>query len=210
MADYQTIASGDTVNAALLTKAVNNFTCAQNVCAGAAAPASPIAYQLWWDTTTAASPILKVRNSTNSAWITLMPNGGATYGGITATTGCSPVYINGIGAGTVNNILFTAPASSFVITDVKIISDTATTASDGSNNYTFQIGNVTAGVNLRSSAKSTNGADIAANTTYSLGLDQNLTIASGDVLRLVTVKTGAPTSLSSARIIAQVNWQIAA
>ena len=114
----------------------------------------------------------------------------------------------GIAAGTTYELLFVAPAAGTVISDVKIISDTATTGSDGSNNYTFQVANVTQTLNLRSAAKSTNGAEIAANTIYALALDQNLTITTSDVLRLVMVKTGSPTSLATAKIIAQVNWKV--
>lgn len=116
------------------------------------------------------------------------------------------VSIDGISA-TANFPLIAAP-SAIIISDVKIISDTATTGSDGSNNYTFQVANVTGAVNLRSAAKSTNGAEIAANTIYAVGLDQNLTLATSDVLRLVVTKTGSPTSLSSAKVIVQVNYKV--
>lgn len=117
------------------------------------------------------------------------------------------IAVAGISA-SVNIPLIAAP-SAITISDIKIISDTATTGSDGSNLYTFQIENVTAANNLKASAKSTNGADISANTVYAIGVDQNLTLATGNVLRLVVVKTGSPTSLASAKIMVQVNYTVA-
>lgn len=117
------------------------------------------------------------------------------------------IAVDGISA-TVNIPLIAAP-SAITISDVKIISDTATSGSDGSNLYTFQVANVTAGNNLKVSAKSTNGAEISANTVYAIGVDQNLTLATGNVLRLVVTKTGSPTSLASAKIIVQVNYTVA-
>lgn len=117
------------------------------------------------------------------------------------------VSVDGIAA-TVNIPLIAAP-SAITISDVKIISDTATTGSGAGDNYTFQIENVTAANNLKASAKSTNGAEISANTIYAIGLDQNLTLTTGNVLRLVVTKTGSPTSLASAKIMVQVNYTVA-
>lgn len=116
------------------------------------------------------------------------------------------VSVDGLSA-TVNVPLIAAP-SAIIISDVKIICDTTTTASNGTDNWTFQIANVTAGNNLKATAKTTNGAEITANTTYALGLDQNLTLATSDVLRLVVTKNNSPTVLSSAKIQVQVNYKV--
>ena len=243
MADIQTIVNTDTVNAALLTKSVNNFAALQNLFASASAPSSPVAFQLWLDTSTTPDS-LKMRNAANSAWVTILADvttagggllpltggtmtGNISFGGTVKATNLAngtasadsvhkgqvdgrilivTASIDGIAA-SVNVPLIAAP-SALVISDCVIISDTATTGSDGSNNYTFQVANVTAGNNLRASAKSTNGAEIAANTTYALGLDQDLTLATSDVLRLVVTKTGSPASLSAAKIVAQVNYKV--
>ncbi len=86
MSTITTIASTDTLSASRSTLN-SNFSALQNVFASGTAPTSPVAYQLWWDTTTAASPILKVRDSTNASWITLIPNGGATNGAMLPLAG---------------------------------------------------------------------------------------------------------------------------
>lgn len=128
---------------------------------------------------------------------------------IDALTLVATVYIDGISA-TSNHVLWVAPAACTIV-DVKLVSGTTTAASDGSNNYTFNVRNVTQAEDLRSSAKSTNGAEITLEVSYPLVLDQNLNgIAAGDVLRLTVVKTGTPTSLSTARIVAVVIYKLSA
>ena len=42
-----------------------------SVSSGSSAPGTTYAYQIWLDTTTAAAPIIKQRNSANNAWITI-------------------------------------------------------------------------------------------------------------------------------------------
>lgn len=128
-------------------------------------------------------------------------------GQVDARVLCCVFSIAGISA-TATYLLNAGTSASFVVSDVKIISDTATTGSDGSNKYDFQVVNVTQSNNLLSAAKSTNGAEISANTVYSLGVDQNATIAANDVLRLSVTKTGSPTSLASAQIRVQVNYKV--
>lgn len=98
---------------------------------------------------------------------------------------------------------------SVVITAIYLASDTATSASDGTNHYTFQVTNVTAGNTLCSAAKDTNGAEIAVNTAYSLGVNQNLTIAANAALRLDIVKGGVPVSaLTTARLVCTVYYKV--
>lgn len=192
MADYQTIVATDTVNAALLTRAVNNFLCAQNLCAGATAPASPIAGQLWLDTS--GSPrVLKIRNSANSAWITIIPDADTTGGGLERIISV-PVLIGTLSA-TDNKYLWIAGPGTVTISDVVLVTE-AGIASSGTDYWTFQVRNLTASVNLRSSAKSTNGAAITADTAYALGLDQNLSPSSGAVLQLQCTKAGSAGNLT--------------
>lgn len=117
------------------------------------------------------------------------------------------VSVDGLSA-TVNVPLIAAP-SAIIISDVKIICDTTTSGSSaGVTEWGFQVANVTAGNNLKAATKVTSGTEITANTTYALGLDQNLTLATSDVLRLVVTKTGSPTSLTSAKIQVQVNYKV--
>lgn len=96
-----------------------------------------------------------------------------------------------------NKYLAAAGTGTWTITDVLIISETGVT-SDASNLWTFNVRNLTASVNLRSAAKSTNGAAITADTAYALGLDQNLSPTSADVLQLQMTKTGSPNPLTEA------------
>ena len=88
------------------------------------------------------------------------------------------------------------------------VSDTATAASDAGNKYDFQVANLTQTNNLLASAKSTNGAEIAANTVYDLGPDQNRQVAANDVLELQITKTGAPTDLSGAEVAVVVEYDL--
>lgn len=233
MADISSLSNSILVSA--IPAAVNaNVSALQNLFASSVAPASPVAYQLWWDTTTAASPILKVRNSANSAWITVIPNGGATAGGFLALTGgtmsaaiaMGSSKITGLANGTasgdaVNKGQVDARVRTLVIpvgtlsvsdnkyvalgmpactvVDAFLVSELGV-ASSGTDIWTFQVRNLTAAVNLRSSAKSTNGSAITADTQYALGLDQNLTIAAGDVLQFQATKAASPNNLQELAI----------
>lgn len=192
MADIQTIGSSDTVNAALLTKSVNNFSALQSNFAGASAPASPVAGQ-WWLDTSGSPRVLKIRNAANSAWITVVPNADTTGGWLDRIIAL-PVPIGTLSA-TDNKYLHICGPGTTTISDVLIVSETGVT-SDVTNYWTFQVRNVTAAVNLRSAAKSTNGAAITADTVYALGLDQNLTPASGDVLQLQATKNASAGNLT--------------
>ena len=60
---------------------------------------------------------------------------------------------------------------------------------------------------LLSSAKTTSGAEIAANTEYNLGTlnATNLYLAAGDTLRIQVTKNGTPTDLSGAKIVFQAH-----
>ncbi len=192
MADIQTIGSSDTVNAALLTKAVNNFAVIQNNFAGSSAPASPIAGQ-WWLDTSGSPRVLKMRNAANSAWITVIPNADTTGGGLERIIAV-PVLIGTLTT-TDNKYLHICGPGTTTISDVVLVTE-ASISSSGVNFWTFNVRNLTAGVNLRSAVKSTNGAAITADTAYALGLDQNLTPASGAVLQLQTTITAAPGNLT--------------
>ena len=70
MADITTINTTDTLTA---TRAVlnSNFAALQNLFASGTAPASPVAFQLWLDTSTTPDT-LKMRNAANSAWVTII------------------------------------------------------------------------------------------------------------------------------------------
>jgi hypothetical protein len=143
--------------------------------------------------------------------ITGLGNGSASTdavnkGQVDARLAAAPVTVSI--TGTANSLLWIAPAAC-TISDVLLVSSAATSGSNASNNWSFNVRNVTQSENLRSAGKSTNGAEIAAETAYALALDQNLTgIAQNDVLRLDVTQTGSPTSLSAARVVAVIRYSV--
>ena len=120
----------------------------------------------------------------------------------------APIFLPVGLAATTNYPMCAGSGASFVISDVTVISDTTTSGSTGGANWGFQVRNVTQSLNLRSATKTTNGAEMTANTVYNLGLDQNLTIAAGDVLQFQVTMTGVPTVLATANIIVQVKYKV--
>lgn len=143
--------------------------------------------------------------------ITNLANGSASTdavnkGQVDARLAAAPVTVSI--TGTANSLVWVAPAAC-TISDVLLVSSAATSGSNASNNWSFNVRNVTQSENLRSAGKSTNGAEIAAETAYALALDQNLTgIAQNDVLRLDVTQTGSPTSLSAARVVAVIRYSV--
>lgn len=115
------------------------------------------------------------------------------------------VRIGGLAASD-DRFLFVVPPGAATIGQVTIVSDTATVGSDGANNWTFQVRNLTAANDLLSAVKTTNGAEIPADAVYDLGPDQNLSPSANDVLELQIVKTLAPTDLTAAEISAFIEW----
>ena len=241
MADITSLSGSGTLSADRST--INsNFAALQNLFASASAPASPVAFQLWLDTSTTPDS-LKMRNAANSAWVTILADvtseggglltvaggtltgnvsGGGTvkltnlasgsssgdsitYGQVTARIHTEVVQLGTLSASD-NKYLAVAGTGTWTISECLIVSELGVT-SDASNLWTFNVRNLTAGANLRSSAKSTNGAAITADTAYALGLDQNLTPSSGAVLQLQCTKTGSPNALTEA--IAVLRYSIA-
>ena len=115
-----------------------------------------------------------------------------------AKTNMCNMHIPGFNA-TVSEIIFAAPTNC-TIANVVLVSDTATSGSDGSNRYDFQINNVTQTQDLLSVVATTNGAEIVQDVVKQITPDQNTSVAQGDVLKLVITKTGSPTNLSSADV----------
>jgi hypothetical protein len=100
---------------------------------------------------------------------------------------------------TSQRFLFIAPYADCKIIQAKISSSSGTT-SDGSNNWSFQIQNLTQAEALLSTAKSTNGAEISADTAYLLNPDQNQLIDEDDVIEFQATKTGSPGDLTEAMV----------
>lgn len=230
MADITTLLSTGTLSADRATLNAN-FAALQNLFASGTAPASPVAFQLWLDTSTTPDS-LKMRNAANSAWVTILADVTTAGGGLLPTTGGtmtgalsfggtqkvtnlaaatsagdavsktqidSAIQVATVPIGTLsasdNKYLFIAGTGVHVISDVVIVSELGV-ASSGTDYWTFVVQNLTAAVALKAVAKTTNGSALTANAAYAFGLDQNLTLASGDVLQLQATKTGSPNALT--------------
>lgn len=105
-----------------------------------------------------------------------------------------PVLVGAVSA--TGNYLLIACDVALTVEKVKLISDTTTT-STGVNHWTIQVRNVTGAVNLRSASYDTNGNEFTANTVKDLGVDQNLSVAADDVLRIEFTKNASATNLAS-------------
>lgn len=130
-----------------------------------------------------------------------------TKGQVDARVLVGTVLIDGLSA-TANVPIGVVPQAG-TVSKVYLVSDTTTSGSGAGNRWDFNVRNVTQAENLKAADKTTNGAEITLEVAYDLGLDQNLTgLAAGDVLRLTVTKTGAPTSLSSARILVAIHYTV--
>lgn len=206
--------------------------------AGTSEPTNKTNGMLWLDTT---NKQLKLYDAPNTAWRVIVDDYEVANGGVAMLSGSTftavtsgvaatgnahfPIasQVNGLVQSVVfeitlanlshNRFLWAIPATArYGVTGVYLVSDTATTGSDGTHNWTIQVANLTAANNLCSTAKTTNGAEIAADTRYSLGVDQNNAKADldgGDVLELQITKNGTPTDLSGARVIVQLDYTVA-
>ena len=108
---------------------------------------------------------------------------------------------------TTDRFLFVAPYDC-QITSVNLVSDTAVPASD-TNYYSFQVQNLTQAEALLSAAqttKSTGGTAITGDAVYGLVPDQNSIVSDGDVIELQVSETGTATDLTSAQIVAAVEY----
>ena len=98
---------------------------------------------------------------------------------------------------------FVTPWAGTVQTTVYVVSDTATTGSDGSNYWAIDISD-SAGNDMTGTDFTTNGNDFTALTPQSLTLDQNLTVTAGEGLYVFWDETGTATDLSAARVSATI------
>lgn len=236
-AGWTNMASGDGLSASRTTLNTG-FTELSNCHKGASEPTNKVDGMLWLDS---ANNQLKIYDSGNTAWRVIVNDYTVVQGGIAhltvantftqvqtgvSATGAShfPIasqlaaqkqvaiseftFANASGN---HGILIIPQTGRLAVSEVYVLSDTSTMSSDGSNNWSFQVANLTAGNNLLSVAKTTNGAEITADTAYALGVNQNNAkgdLDALDVLELQITKTGAPTSLASARTLFQIVYTV--
>lgn len=216
------------------------FTELTNLHAGTTAPSNLVDGMLWFDTTSNQVKFYDAGNTAWRVIIkdTEADQGGIAH--LDASTFTAAVGYDGSAAATADNnfpkasqigsmvfssmheitfanasgnhLIWTVPVSArYEVSDVYIISDTATTSSDGTDNWTFQVVNLTETEDLIATAATTNGAEIAADTRYALGVDQNnvkANLDAGDVLELQITKNGTPTDLSSANVLVQIDYKM--
>ena len=119
---------------------------------------------------------------------------GVNKGQVDSLARITSLHLGTISAGPEEKMLFSAAGIAATILEIYLSNENGV-VSDVTNLWTFQVRNLTAGNNLRSTAKSTNGNAITADTLYALGLDQNLGLAANDVLELQLTRGGAPNNL---------------
>ena len=92
-----------------------------------------------------------------------------------------------------NEFIFVAP-NKCAITQVNIVGSVGSNnVATPSTNWSFQVRNLTAAVNLLSNVKTTSQVALVADTKYPLNPDQNQGISAGDVIQLQIVKNSGPT-----------------
>ena len=130
-----------------------------------------------------------------------------------ALVNVAAVNVGGIAA-TDQKPLFIVPsvgpsgAKGIQIDDIEIVSDVATTGSDDSNKYAFQVHDMLGDADLLATAIDTySGDEMTGDTAYRITPDQNNTnLAAGTVIELQVTKTGSPTDLTNAEILVTVTW----
>lgn len=181
---YQVPTSGTALSTDV-TNISNSLEALRCTFSGSSAPSSPaaVAGQLYYNTSSGL-----YYQYDGSAWNALALKANR------ADRLVFPVLIGAVSA-TGNFLLLTCNVN-LTVEKVKLISDTSTT-STGTNHWTIQIRNVTGAVNLRSASYDTNGNEFTANTVKDLGVDQNLSVAANDVLRIEFTKNASATNMAS-------------
>lgn len=218
------------------------FTELTNLHKGASAPTNLVDGMLWFDSSSDVVKVYDSSGATWRTWLPALRGSQGGLAWLSSATYTAAVGYDGVAVATGDNhfpassqvnavvqslvfeatfsnsshnrFLWAVPAASrYEVVEVYILSDTATTGSDGSNNWSFQVRNLTASEDLCSAAATTNGSEIAADTRYALGVDQNndktALASAGEVLELQITKTGTPTDLSGARVLFQLDYKVA-
>lgn len=180
--DFKTVSSSLTLATLTSDHIPNALAAVRSSFSGTTEPSDTTPGMLWFDT---SEKLLKIRNDADDAWSTLTLRSVPLLSGPVSGTLTRYVPLSGIAA----------------ITELVVISDTATTGSDASNNWTFDLYNITDAVSLFSATPTTNGAELAVDTRSTFAVDQNGTIDAADVLELRATRNGTGTDLSSASVL---------
>lgn len=190
-------ASGQVLDTAVATNAATCLQTLQTCFSGTSAPSSPVAGQLFFNTTTKA-----LQQYDGTTWRTL-------FADISATTGVSRLaqFFAGDGVAATQNFKASFFYSPYAITveSAGLLSDTAEAADSDANYYTLKLRNLGTGgagtTDLCSKHTAlTGGTAITANTAYDLGTISNANVALNEILAFRAELTGAPTSLNTAKL----------
>lgn len=136
---------------------------------------------------------LKLRNIANAAWLEM----GTIHAKVDERSAWSSTF----------SVYLPPLPQAVEIESIAIVVDTTTSGSDGSNNYAFNLTNLTqteemfsADPTTAASVSGVGGGEITANTAYILTPNQNDVIAANDVLQFTVTVTGSPTTLTAASV----------
>lgn len=193
---YQTPSTTDPLHLEVTETLPARDDALRSLFSGASAPSSPVAYQLWADTT---AKVLKQRNAANSAWLDIAPLNDHVH---------VQLVFRASGALAAEALQLPVPQAC-VVEKVQIVPSGATSTSvAASKEWTFMLRNVTQAVDLFSATPSTattvggvgGGGELAANTVKDLSANQNQAAAAGDVLRFTIAAVGSPTAVADVSI----------
>lgn len=188
--DYPFAETGDNATAALQRAADGLLNLAQWGEVAASLPASGLPNQR---IIVASTRIVHVWDSVGGTWREWM------HVGSEILPYQKPVVFEGAASATFE-VFLPVYATSFRVDALDVLCSNATTGSDGSNNWTFQITNITASLNLRATAGTTNANELAANTVKTFTTNQNQTLAANAVAKVAVTKTGSPTALGRVQL----------
>jgi len=108
---------------------------------------------------------------------------------------------------TADRNIFYSYVAAYIVA-VKLFAKTTVAAND-TNYWTIQVVNNTGAVDLVATApttEATGGTAITSDTAWDVGVDQNLTLAAGDVLQLTATKTAAGADLVNPMVAVVYYW----
>jgi len=198
--DFSLPVGTDRLNVAIKTKIADSLEALRTVHSGTTAPTATVAYMLWMDTGSTPA-VLKMRNSSDSDWVAVSSLAGSPTRRLQAES---------VASLTGSTTLWIGPAT-YACTAQRLIvfAETASTSSSG-NEWQFQVENYpfadpTTPVDLISATVGTctaldgvgGGSEFVANKVLTFTLDQNQTLADGDILRVEVTEAGTATSLTN-------------
>lgn len=190
----------DRLNVAIKTKIANSLEALRSLHSGTSAPSSTTANMLWLDTST-TPPVLKLRDTLDSAWISWVSVGASPSQRIAGESIASLSATSSVWLGPVPHACTAVRLFMFC--------ETASTSTSG-NEWQVQVQSyphATPGspVDLISATVGTfttltdvgGGEEFAANKALAFTFDQNQTLTDLDVLKLTITAVGSVTTLTN-------------